>query len=71
MVRQAAMMPIPDKAAKPARCSTTEENTANAALDIRIAVQENDVPSAKPVAALSASRMITASKTYSPLHPSR
>jgi hypothetical protein len=38
-------------------------------LDIRIANQENEVPTARPVAALSASRMKAAVKGLSPFLP--
>jgi hypothetical protein len=46
-----------DRALKPAICGAAAESPVSATLDSRIANQENEVSRAKPVAALSASRM--------------
>jgi hypothetical protein len=58
-VKQAMTIAIPGKVLNPWMWSAVLESTASTTLDPAIASQEND-PKAKPVAALSASRTITA-----------
>jgi hypothetical protein len=58
-VKQVTTIAIPETAPKPWICRIADEITASPMLDATIASQENDVPRANPISALSATRIMT------------
>jgi len=60
MIKQATTTAIPGSELKPWICNIVDERTAIPTLDAAIANQENDVPRAKPISALSASSKMIA-----------